>query len=215
MPNELLPEDHWGNYRSDEEIARNMGKTTQEALFHKQLANDNKSRFLRSTKINQAIPFKKPTVQLNSARKRHPNKRFKNKLDCLYEMLAPGSVVQKTDQHTAIREPGKLEVNVQNSVIAQFGTRDERKTKLSEYINRRGHRSSEKLNEAKILSHVKELTRIQKGDSKMKHRKRDTASGITPNRSNNAIAMRVRLPKLQSIFAPSETAFLSASTSAP
>ena len=104
--------------------------------------------------------------------------------------------MQKTDQYTSvIREPGKLEVTVRNSDIAKFGTRDERKTKLMEYINRRGTRVHEKSTEAKILSHTKEFTRIQKGDRKMKHRKRDTGSGVSSTKSNITRAMRVRMPK--------------------
>ena len=60
-------------------------------------------------------------------------------LDGLYEVLAPGSAVQKTDQHiSAICEPGKLDITDRNGDIAKFGTRDERKMKLPEYINRRG-----------------------------------------------------------------------------
>ena len=55
------------------------------------------------------------------------------KSDGLYEVLAPGSVVQNTIQFTSvIREPRKLEVKVRNTEITKIGTRDERKTKLTE-----------------------------------------------------------------------------------
>ena len=135
-PIELLTEDHWGNYRSNEEIERNMCKATHEALSRDQLANDEETRFLRSIKIHRALPIKEHKVQLKIARKKHPNKRSKENLDGLYEVSAPGSVVQKTDQYTSvIREPGKLEVTVRKSDIAKFGTRDQRNTKLTEYIN--------------------------------------------------------------------------------
>ena len=116
-----------------------MCEATQETLSPERLANGDETRFLRSTEIHRALPIKKPTVLLNIACKKHPNKRSKRNLDGLYEVLAPGSVVQKADQYTSvIREPGKLEVTVRNSDIAKFGTRDERRTKLTEYINRRG-----------------------------------------------------------------------------
>ena len=109
------------------------------------------------------------------------------------------------DQNTSvIREPGKVEVTVRNSDIAKFGTRDERKTKLMEYLNRRGPRIHEKTIEAKIFSHIKESTRIQKGDRKMKHRKRETGSVVSSNKSNIACAMRVRMPKIPENFAPQE-----------
>ena len=119
-------------------------------------------------------------MQINIARKKHLHRRSKKNLHGLYEALAPGSVDQKTDQLTSvIREPGKLEVTVQNSGIAKFGTRDERKTKLMDYVNRRGPRIH-KTTEAKILSHIKESTRIQKGDRKMKHEnvRREAASPL-------------------------------------
>ena len=95
-----------------------------------------------------------------------------------------------------------MEVTVRNSDIAKFGSREERKTKLTEYINRRGPRTHEKTTEAKILSHIKECTRIQKGDRKMKHRKRETGGGVSSNKSNIARAMRVRMPKIPENFAP-------------
>ena len=78
-----------------------------------------------------------------------------------------------------------------------------------------GPRNFKKSTEAKILSHTKEFTRIQNGDRKLKHRTRDTARGISSNRSNIARAMRVRMPKVPSNFAPTETTIQSASTSAP
>ena len=33
-PNELLAEDHWGNYRSDEEVERNLCKATKKNFSH-------------------------------------------------------------------------------------------------------------------------------------------------------------------------------------
>ena len=52
---------------------------------------------------------------------------------------------------------------------------------------------------------TKEFTRIQKGDGKMKRRKRDTASGVSFNRSNFARLMRVRMPKVPPNLVPPET----------
>ena len=153
---------------------------------------------------------------MNTAPKRHPNKRSKKNLDGLYEVLAPGSVVLKTDKHkSVICEPGKLDVTICNRDIAKFDTQDKRKTKLSDYINRRGPRTFDKPTEAKILRLTKEFTRIQKGDRKMKHCKRATASRISSNRSNTARAMRVRMPKIPSNFAPPEAKTETGSTFAP
>ena len=180
-PNKLLPEEHWGNDRSDDEVERNMCKTTRDATTRDRLAADIESRFIRTIKAHRAIPLKEHAVQINIARKKHPHKRSKKNLDGLYEVLAPGSIVQKTDHYTSvIREPGKVEVTVRNSDIAKFGTHQERKPKLMEYVNRRGPRIHEKTTEAKIFSHIKESTRIQKGDREMKHRKRETGGVFHP-----------------------------------
>ena len=122
-----------------------MCKATKDATNRERQATDNESRFFRTTHAHRPLPLKEHAVQLNIARKKHLHKRSKKNLDGLYEVLAPGSVVQKTDQYTSvIREPGKVEVTVRNSDIAKFGTREERKTKLTEYINRRGPRTHEK-----------------------------------------------------------------------
>ena len=55
----------------------------------------------------------------------------------------------------------------------KFGTRDERKTKLQDYINRRG---PQKQRSSAIR---KNFTRIQKENGKMKLPKRDTVSGVS------------------------------------
>ena len=205
-PIELLQEKHWGNYRSNDEIEKNMCKSVRDASIRERLANDSESRFLSTTKAHRPIPLKENTVQIKIVWKKNPHKRSKKNLDGLYGVLAPGSVVQKTDQYTnVIHELGKLEVTVKNSDIAKFGTRDERKSKLMDYVNRRGPLVHEKTTEVKILSHIKESTRIQKVDRKMKHRKRETTSGVSSKRSSIARAMQIRMPKVPENFAPPET----------
>ena len=82
-PNELLPEEHWGIDRSDDEIERNMCKATRDAT-RERLAADNESQFLRTTKKHRAIPLKEHAVQINIAQKKHPHKRSKKNLDRLY-----------------------------------------------------------------------------------------------------------------------------------
>ena len=144
-----------------------MCKAVRDASTLERLANDMESSFLSTTKGHRPIPLKIHAVQINIAWKKNPHKRSKKNFDGFYEVLAPGSVVQKTDQYTSvIREPGKLEVTVRNSDIAKFGTRDERKTKLMDYVNRRGPRVHEKATEAKFLSHIKKFYRYSKRRSK-------------------------------------------------
>ena len=71
-----------------------------------------------------------------------------------------------------------------------------------DYVNRRGPHVHKKTTEAKILSHIIESTRIQKGDRNMKHRKRESGSGVSSNRSNIA-----RMHKVPENFSPPETPY--------
>ena len=135
-----------------------MCKATQEAQTRELNPNDKEPHFLRSPKLQRTIPLKESAVRIIIARKRHPNKRSKKNIDGLYQVLAPGFGVQKTNQYTSvIREPGKLDAIVRNSNIAKFGNRNERKIKMTDYINRRWPRILGKSTETKILSQTKSL----------------------------------------------------------
>ena len=79
-PNGLLPGKHWGNSRDDDEIEKSMCKANKDAHSRERLAGDNESRFLRTTKEHRPIPLKENTLQLNTARKKHPNRRSKKNL---------------------------------------------------------------------------------------------------------------------------------------
>ena len=100
-PNEFLPEEQWGAYRSDDEIERNLCKATQDAQTRERNAIDKESRFLRSSKLHRAIPLKESQFKLISPGNATLTKDPK-KLGRLYEVLAPGSVVQKTYQYTSV-----------------------------------------------------------------------------------------------------------------
>ena len=93
-------------------------------------------------------------MQVKLARKLHENQRQKKNLDGLYGVLAPGSTVCKVSPTTSvIKEPLKQEVRVTNSDIAKFGTRVEKETELTEYIERRPKKINEKTLEQKIQKH--------------------------------------------------------------
>ena len=49
----------------------------------------------------------------------------------------------------------------------------------------------------------------------MKHRKRETGSGVSSNKSNIVRAMRVRMPKVPENFAPPETSLQPEATPEP
>ena len=107
-PHELLPEEHWGNTRSDDEVQRKMCKAKHNASTRERLATDNESRLLRTTKVYRPIPLKEHAVQINFARKKHAHRSSKINLDGLYEVLALGPVVQKTNQHTCYTPAQKV-----------------------------------------------------------------------------------------------------------
>ena len=202
MPEEILPDDKWVNvYRSDIEVEVGMSRATREAINRERASTDGESRFLKR-KAFRPIPLKERAVELNLARKIHGKKWSKKNLDGLYEVLPPGSQILKVSPTTStIKEPGKRIVTVRNSDIAKFGTQLERQTPLKAYADHRGQRSNEKSVEELIQSHVKEYTRKQKGDKKMKHRKRYPGSGVSSSKSNISRAMRGRIPKIPNFLA--------------
>ena len=183
MPEEILPHDKWVNdYRSDIKVEVGMSRATQEAKTRERASTDVESRFLR-TKANRPIPLKERSVELNLARKFHGKRRSEN-LEGFFEVLSPGSHILKVSPTTStIKEPGKPVVTLRKSDIAKFGTQL-RQTLLRAYGDRRGPRSGEKLVEELIQGHVKEFTRKQKGDKKMKQRKRDPGSVVSSSNSN-------------------------------
>ena len=69
-PNELLPEEHWGNDRSDDGKERNLCKATRDATTRERLAADNESRFLRTTKVHRAVRLKEHAVPIKNCSKK-------------------------------------------------------------------------------------------------------------------------------------------------
>ena len=201
-PEEIVPDNKWVNgYRSDIEVEAGMSRATHEAKERERASTDGESQFLR-TKPIRPLPLKERAVELNLARKIHGKRRSKKNLEGLYEVLAPGLFILKVSPTTStIKEPGKPVVTVRNSDIAKLGTQLERQTPLKAYADRRGPRSGEKIVEELIQSHVKEFSRKQKGDKKMKHRKRDPGSGVSSSKSNISRAMRGRIPKVPNFLA--------------
>ena len=139
---------------------------------------------------------------MNLARKIHGKRRSKKNLEGLYEVLAPGLHILKVSPTTStFKAPGKPVVTVRNSKIAKFGTQLERQTPLKACTDRRGPRSGKQLVEELIQSQVKEFTRKQKGDKKMKHRMRGPGSGVSSSKSNVSRAIRGRIPKIPNFLA--------------
>ena len=166
-----LTEEQWADTAlcSDTEIERVICAASTLARTEQEKRNDGEERFISSDAVCRPIPCSERSVQVNLARKLHDNQRQKKNLDGLYEVLAPGSTVCKVSPTTSvIKEPHKQEVRVRNSDIAKFGTRAERETELTQYIERRPKKINEKTLEQKIQKHKRDIIRKNTGDKKIK-----------------------------------------------
>ena len=115
------------------------------------------SRVIERPDIVQAVPRTEASLTMKLAKKKQKNKRSRKSLDGLYEVLAPGSSVIKSDAYTSIiEEPRKREVTIINSDLAEFGTKAERQTNLKNYADRRLKVSMGKITKDLINKHAKE-----------------------------------------------------------
>ena len=95
-------------------------------------------------------------------------------------MLAPGSSVVKTDKFTSvIKEPGKRDVNIRNSDLANFGTKAERQTELQVYVYRRPKTLTGKITEDLISHHAKESRKKLEGGGLLDTFKCNSSSSST------------------------------------
>ena len=110
------------------------------------------------------------SLTLKLAKKKPKNKRSKKSLDGLYEILAPGSSVRKSDDYSSIiKEPGKRVVK-RNSDLAKFGTKAERQKDLKNYADRRPKVPTGKITENLFNQHAKEARRKLEGNQKIQHK---------------------------------------------
>ena len=157
--------------------------------------NKSVSRFIIHGKLNNPIPRSKKSLDLKLARK--VTKRSKRDLRGLWEILAPGSTVERTsDTTTVIKEPGVPEVRVRTSDIAKFGNRVEHNTDIWQYAQRRPL-PYEKTTEEKFYPHMKDLKKNYRGEIKVGHRltQSDAASGVSSANNNISKAISSRKPK--------------------
>ena len=201
-----LTEEQWADTAlcSDTEIERVICAASTLTRTEQEKRNDGEERFISSDAVCRPIPCSECSVQVKLARKLHENQRQKKNLDGLYEVLAPGSTVCKVSPTTsAIKEPHKQKVRVRNSDIAKFGTRAQRETELTQYIERRPKKINEKTLEQKLQKHKRDLIRKNTGDKKIKRNKRQTddVSVVSSGRSristasNIARSLKMRIPK--------------------
>ena len=129
---ELISEENWGvDARSDTELEHNRDKLSKDAARRKNADPEKESRLITHPDVGLPVPRTETSLSGKLAKKKPGTKRSKKSLDGLYDVLAPGSSVVKTDAHTSVqKEAGKREVTIRNSDLAKFGTKAERQTEL-------------------------------------------------------------------------------------
>ena len=129
---ELILEENWDvEARSDTEIEHNRDKLSKDAARRRNADPEKESRMISHPEVGLPVPRTETALAVKLAKKKPKTKRSKKSLDGLYEVLAPGSSVVKTDTYTSnIKEPGKRDVTIRNSDLAKFGTKAERQTEL-------------------------------------------------------------------------------------
>ena len=143
---ELISEENWDvEARSDTELEHNRDKLSKDAARRRNADPQKESRMISHLEVGLPVPRTETFLAVRLAKKKPKIKRSKKSLDGLYEVLAPGSSVLKTDTYfSVIEEPGKRDVTIRNSDLAKFGTKAERQTEIQLYANRRPKFSPEK-----------------------------------------------------------------------
>ena len=95
---ELISEENWDvETRSDTELEHNRDKLSKDAARRRNVDPEKESRMISHPEV--VLPVTSLAVKL--AKKKPKTKRSKKSLDGLYEVLAPGSSVVKTDTSTS------------------------------------------------------------------------------------------------------------------
>ena len=107
--------------------------------------------------IGLLVPRTEASLALKLAKKKPKKGPSKKNLIGLYEVLAQGSSVIKTDDHTSIiKEPGKKELNIQNSDLANTGNNAEKQSELKDYAERRPKDPTGKTTEGLTIKHARD-----------------------------------------------------------
>ena len=194
---ELISEKNWDvDARSDTELEHSRDKLCKDAARRKNADPEKESRLITHPDVGLPVPRTETSFSFKLAKKKPRTKRSKKSLDGLYEVVAPGSSVVKTDAYTsAIKEPGKREVTIRNSDLAKLGTKAQRQTELQIYANRMPIVPSGKIKQYLINQHAREARMKLKGNKRMKHRKvADDAIAVSSIHSNVTRALRVTMP---------------------
>ena len=112
---ELISDENWDNEgRSDTKVEMNKDRLSKDATKRKNKDPNKKPRVIPHPDVGQSVPRTEASLEVKLAKKR-PRKLSKKSLDGLYDVLAPGSSVVKTDTFTSvIKEPRKRDVTIRN-----------------------------------------------------------------------------------------------------
>ena len=192
---DFLDDAGWVNPdRSDLEFEKKMCAAQQDAGCRYRDSTDENSRFIICPKLTNPIPRTEASLKVKIARQHPHKKRRKKQLAGLYEVLKPGANVTKSSPITTIfNDPGRSLAKVRDRDIAKFGTNAERATNLWTYAQRR-RAPYDKTTETKIAKHSNDLKKQQLGQTKFRHRQRDTTSVLSSVNANVTRALTVRKP---------------------
>ena len=100
---QLITDENWNNdERRDIKIEVNKDKLGKEAMKRQKEDANKESRLISHPDVGQSIPRTEISLEVKLAKKRPRTKRSKKNLDGLYDVLAPGSSVIKTNEHTSV-----------------------------------------------------------------------------------------------------------------
>ena len=176
----------WEELISETELELNRDRLSKDAGKRKIEDPNKESREIPHPEVGLSVQRTEASLEFKLAKKRPRTKRSKKSLGGLYDVLAPGSSVLKTDKFTSvIKEPGKRDVTIRNSDLAKFGTKAERQTELQVYVNRRPKTLTGNITEDLISHHAKEPRKKLEGGKQMKNRKiADDTSAVSSIHSN-------------------------------
>ena len=100
---ELISEENWdAEARSDTELEHNWDKLSKDAARGRNADPEKESRMISHPEVGLPVPRTPASLAVKLAKKKPMTKRSKKSLDGLYEVLAPGSSVVKTDTFTSV-----------------------------------------------------------------------------------------------------------------
>ena len=170
--------------RSYLEFEKTMYQAQQDAGRRYRDSTDKESRFIIHPKLTDPMPRTETSLKVKVARRLPHKKRAKKQQTGLNEVLKPGSYVTKSSPTTTIiNEPGRFPVTVQDSDLRPDPSARQRRPAPNEQTS-----------ETTIAKHSNDLKKHKRGETKNRHRQRDTTSVVSSVNSNVTRSLTVRKP---------------------